>query len=172
MRATGLVAAGVISGSILAGTLGAQAATPPDGHGATSTHVPGPPMGRMHHGGPQAGADLARALGVSQARLQQAFAAIRDDVRPARRPNGPPTAAERKAMKDKVAAALGDELGISKAKVLAALEKVRTEHRAERRDALGRRLNKAVKNGKLTADDKASVLKAFDAGVLGGPGRR
>ena len=40
---------------------------------------------------------------------------------------------------------------------------------AEHRSDLSDRLDAAVKAGDLTAADKASVLKAFDAGVLDGP---
>jgi hypothetical protein len=176
MRATGLVAAGVVVGGILTGTVGAQAASP-----NLDEPNDGPPHVRIHRGAPggpgalggrEGGAELAKALGISQAKLHRAVRAVRDDIRPASRPAGPPTASERKAMEDKFAAALADELGMSKAKVEAALEKVHKEHRAEHRAALSDRLDRAVKDGKLTSADKASVLKAFDAGVLGGPGPR
>jgi biotin operon repressor len=170
LRATSLVAAGVVAGGILAGTLGAQAAdrADDDGPGAPGhvrVHFEGP-------GGPHGGADLAKELGVSQKKLREAFESIGDQVRPAKRPDGPPSEADIKAMQSKLAAALADKLGLSESKVATALEKVRTEHEADRRDALSDRLDAAVKNGKLTTDDKASVLKAFDAGVLGGPGGR
>ncbi len=177
LRATGLVAAGVIAGGILAGTLGAQAADETDDPAPAN----GPAIVRGHHGGPHdgpgapgrpGGEDLARALGVTEERLQSAFNAIRDDVKPADRGEGPPTKAERTTQHDKLTAALAKELGLSEAKVEAAFEKVHKAHAAERRDTLRDRLDAAVKNGNLTKDDKASVLKAFDAGVLGGPGGR
>lgn len=60
-------------------------------------------------------------------------------------------------------------LGIDAAKVTAAFDELRAERQAEARAAFGARLDEAVKAGKLTEADKASVLKAFDAGVLGGP---
>ena len=178
LRATGLVAAGVIAGGILAGTLGAQAANQTDAAPANE-----PAMVRGHHGpggpggpgglGRPGGEDLAKALGVSEEKLQSAFEAIRDDVKPAERNNdGPPTKAARDALHDKLTAALAKELGLSEAKVKAAFEKVQKAHAAERRDGLSDRLDSAIKDGKLTKDDKASVLKAFDAGVLGGPGPR
>lgn len=174
VRATGLVAAGVIAGGILAGTLGAQAADQSDDV-ARAAH--GPAMMGGHHGpgGPvrAGGEDLAKALGVSDEKLRSAFEAIREDVKPAdRRMGGPPTKAERDAMHDKLTAALAKELGISESKVEAAFKKVQKAHAAERRDALSDRLDAAVEDGSLTKDDKASVLKAFDAGVLGGPGPR
>ncbi len=161
LRATGLVAAGVMAGGILAGTLGAQAADDADGPAMTAPAA----VGRAHHpgpmdpGGPRGGEDLAKALGVSQDDLREAFEAIRGDVRPSDRPSGPPTAA------------LAKELGISEAKVKAAFQQVHKAHKAVRREALGDRLDDAVDDGTLTKRDKASVLKAFDAGVLGGPGR-
>ncbi|HUP99327.1 MAG TPA: hypothetical protein VM093_02605 [Aeromicrobium sp.] len=170
MRATGLVAAGVIAGGVLAGTLGAQAANHP-----TDDVRPGYPAHARAHaegaGGP-VGADLAKELGVSEAKLRAAFDSIRDDLRPARRPDGPPSEAERATRENKLAAALADKLDLSEAKVKAALEKVRAAHAAEHRAFLSDRLDEAVQAGKLTAADKASVLKAFDAGVLGGPGPR
>lgn len=177
MRATALVAAGVVAGGILAGTLAAQAAD--ENNDSTQQAAVqeaghrGGPGGPPGLGGPRDGADLAKALGVSQEKLKDAFDAIRDDVRPSRgKQDGPPSETEREAMKDKLAAALAKELGLSTSKVSAALEKVQKAHATEHREALSDRLDDAVTDGKLTADDKASVLKAFDAGVLGGPGPR
>lgn len=166
-QAAALLAAGVVGGGILAGTLGAHAADQSDdpaGPGPVRMHRPG------GFGGPRDGADLAKALGVSQSDLRSALKAVRDDLKPAKRPDGPPSAARRKAMEEKFAAALAKELGIDKSTVTAALEKVRSEHEADHRAHLSDRLDDAVKAGTLTSDDKASVLKAFDAGVLGGPG--
>jgi len=169
-----LVAAGVIAGGILTGTLGAQA----DDQTDSVASAQGPAFAPGHHGpggpgGPEraGGEDLAKALGVSEEKLKSAFEAIRDDLRPADRTSDrPPTNAERAAHRDKLTAALAKELGLSESKVKAAFEKVRKAHAAERREALSDRLAAAVKSGKLTKDDKSSVLKAFDAGVLGGPG--
>ena len=56
------------------------------------------------------------------------------------------------------------------AKVQAALDAARTEARATERADLKTRLDAAVKAGTLTAADEASVLKAFDADLLGGRG--
>jgi hypothetical protein len=132
-----------------------------------------------HRGGPgmrheMVADDLAEALGVSEDKVSDALEAIHDDVRPERPADGTrpemPTDAEREAMKAKFAAALAKELGISEAKVTEALEKLRTEREADARTALAERLDTAVSDGELTPADKASVLKAFDAGVLGGPG--
>jgi len=94
-------------------------------------------------------------------------------------------AAERAERQDELAAALATELGIDKAKVAAALEKVRADRKAADKDAtrtpesqadriarLKTRLDEAVKAGKLTAEESAAILKAAQAGVLpvgGGP---
>lgn len=115
------------------------------------------------------GEDLAEALGVSQERLRDAMEAVRDEVRPTERPAGPPGEAGMEALQDRLAAALAKELDLTQAKVEAALEEVRSAHEAQRRTHLSDRLDEAVEDGDLTAGDKASVLKAFDAGVLGGP---
>jgi hypothetical protein len=75
-----------------------------------------------------------------------------------------------------LAAALATELGIDKAKVAAALEKVHADRqadaKAERTAALKTRLDTAVSEGTLTAEEAAAILKAAEAGVLqqGGPG--
>jgi hypothetical protein len=94
-------------------------------------------------------------------------------------------AAERAKRQDELAAALATELGIDKAKVAAALEKVQADRKAAGKDGtrtpesqadriarLKTRLDEAVKAGKLTAEESAAILKAAEAGVLpagGGP---
>jgi hypothetical protein len=75
--------------------------------------------------------------------------------------------------RDKLAEALAKELGIDQAKVAAALDKVdeqmRAEAKAERQAALKERLAAAVSEGKLTQAEADAILKASEAGVLGGP---
>jgi hypothetical protein len=141
-----------------------SAAVPgPDGFG----HGPGGPgHGAFHDSG-----ELAKALGVTQAKLDAAFEAIRDQLAPPAEidRSNPPTEAERTAMRGKLATALAAELDLTKAKVLAAMDEVEAAHQATERTDLATRLTAAVKAGTLTSADKASVLKAFDAGVLGGP---
>jgi hypothetical protein len=93
----------------------------------------------------------------------------------------PDRAADRAARQDELAAALATELGIDKAKVAAALEKVQADReadaKADRLADLKTRLDAAVKEGKLTAEQSAAILKAAEAGVLpqgggrGGHGR-
>jgi hypothetical protein len=176
-HAVGLTTAGVVAGGIMAATLGANAADEANKSDVV-TMSDGPHHGRVHFAAGPGSDDLAKELGVSEEKLRAAFEAIHDDVRPqagrgpqrGERPPGPPSEAEMKAMHDKMTAALAKELGISQSKVEAAFEKQRSEARADHRENLSERLDGAVDDGKLTAADKKSVLKAFDAGVLeGGP---
>jgi hypothetical protein len=125
-----------------------------------------------------AGAGAAAALGIALAGPAQA-----EDPTPAPSasssapaPGKPDREAARAERQDELATALAAELGIDKAKVAAALEKVRAaqqaDAKAERTAQLKTRLDDAVKAGKLTADEAAAILKAAEAGVLpqGGPG--
>jgi hypothetical protein len=86
------------------------------------------------------------------------------------RPDRSDREAERAARQDELAEALAAELGIDKAKVAAALEKVQADQRADakadRLADLKTRLDTAVKEGKLTAEEAAAILKAAQAGVL------
>jgi predicted trehalose synthase len=84
-----------------------------------------------------------------------------------------PTKADRRAQQqDKLAEDLAKELGIDKAKVAAALDKVRTAHEAEAKTQrladLKTRLDQAVKDGKLTQAQADAIMKAAEAGVLPG----
>lgn len=116
---------------------------------------------------------LAAALGVDEAKLQTALQKVRTSMRDQHEatPGSAPSPSDRDAREAAFAAALAKELGIDQAKVSAALQSLRTQASADRRTALSSRLDAAVKAGTLTAADKAAVLKAFDAGVLGGPRR-
>ncbi len=81
-----------------------------------------------------------------------------------------------------LASALAKELGVDEAKVADALEKVREEQKqnapdrgqkptqTDRTAALKERLAKAVSEGKLTQAEADAVVKAYEAGVLGGFG--
>lgn len=141
-----------------------------------------------HPGGPrgQQGQDakiLADELGLKQADVQKALDAVRQDLRPDRPADGtrptPPTDEQRTAHEAALATALAKKLDVSEAKVKAALEVLhqkmdaaREEHRTEARADLVTRLDAAVTAGTLTEADKTSVLKAFDAKIIGdGPGR-
>ncbi|WP_405105859.1 hypothetical protein OG559_19910 [Micromonospora sp. NBC_01405] len=82
------------------------------------------------------------------------------------------------------AEALAKELGVSKDKVTAALDKVREQNKADRPErgerpdaadrqaALKERLNQAVKDGKLTQEQADAITKAAEAGVFPGGGDR
>jgi hypothetical protein len=78
--------------------------------------------------------------------------------------------AKRAQQQDELAGALAKELGIDKAKVAAALEKVQTEQaakaKAERLADLKTRLDAAVAAGKLTRAEADAILKAAENGVL------
>ncbi len=162
---------------------GSQAANSGTGTG-TGTATAGHAQGNRGPGGPDGkgkgmrgidAASLASKLGVDEAKVTAALAKIHEALRPAAPTSGtqgaptPPTAAEIAAREKAFAAALAKELGVSEAKVTTALTEIRAAHQAEHKAELSTRLDAAVKAGALTASDKASVLKAFDAGALGGP---
>lgn len=81
------------------------------------------------------------------------------------------------------AAALAKELGLDEQKVTDALTKVRAElhpggqakpdrgNAADRTAKLKERLAQAVTDGKITQAEADAILKASEAGVLGGPRR-
>lgn len=182
------IAAGIGASQALADT------STPTASGTTST-APTPaeangPAGRGGPGGPggpggrgPGGADvaaLARQLGITEAKVRTALDAVRDSSRPDRaatppaegtKPTNPtpPTAAERAAREKARVAALAKELGLSEARVQGAFDAIKADREAAGRTQLSSRLDAAVKSGTLGPADKASVLKAFDAGVLGGP---
>jgi hypothetical protein len=89
-------------------------------------------------------------------------------------PAQPEKGAAREEKQQELAKALAAELGIDESKVSAALEKVQTAQREkaqqERSAALKTRLDEAVKAGKLTQAEADAILKASEAGVLGGGG--
>ncbi len=138
-----------------------------------------------------AGIGAAGAAGVAALTLAGGPAQAEDPTPAASASASPSASAEpdreaaRAQRQDELAAALATELGIDKAKVAAALEKVQaareTEARADRIADLKTRLDAAVTAGRLTPDEAAAILKAAEAGVLpqgggghgrgGGPGR-
>jgi len=175
------IAAGVAGFGLSVGAV--AMATSADDTGGTSAATTsaaddgGRGFGDRGPGGPRGGeraAELAEALGVSEAKLEDALEAVHDELRPDAPAEGeqptPPTEEERAEREAAFAKALAEELDLSEAEVTAALEELHAAHAAEERAALAERLDTAVEDGDLTAADKASVLKAFDAGVLGGPG--
>lgn len=168
------VAAGVAGAGLAVG--GVALASADDGATTVSTRAEAPDHGGRGPGGPGGpgghvdAASLADALGVSEEDLTAALEAVHEELRPSDDADrsGPPSEAEREERAAALAAALAAELDLDEAEVTAALEQVREDRSAERRDALVERLDEAVDDGDLTAEDKESVLKAYDAGVLGG----
>lgn len=180
-----IAAAGGVA-AVAAG-IGASAAmadsTPtPSGTATTAPAQEGPGRGGPggggpggHRGGP-GGADaaaLAKQLGLTEATVTAALEKVRAAEKPATAPTPgtrptPPSDAQRQAREKAHVTALAKALGVSEAKVRAALDAVRAQREAGHRTELSSRLDTAVKAGTLSAADKASVLKAFDAGVLGG----
>ncbi len=139
-------------------TTGSQEVSPRDhGHGP----------GRGHGlGGPE----LAEALGVSETELQSALGSVREQLEPSQAGDRStrPTDGELDERRGQMIDALADELDLSAAEVTAAFEELQQGRADERRTTLEDRLDEAVSEGDLTAKDRTSVLKAFDAGVLGG----
>jgi hypothetical protein len=151
---------------------------------SSSAH-PGGPRGDRGH----IAEILAEELGLEEEVVQDALTAVRDELRPDRSDKDEgavpeqPTDEERAERQAAFAAALAEELDVSEAKVAAALDALhqeveaeREERRADGRERLVERLDAAIEDGTLTAADKASVLKAFDAELIGdgfggGPGR-
>lgn len=113
--------------------------------------------------------ELASKLEVDQGKVTAALRAVRADLRAARR-NGQ---AARPTV-DTVANALAQKLGVSPVKVKTALQQVRASARAAARarhqKALGARLDRAVKDGRLTRAEADAVLKAAKEGILGSDG--
>ncbi|MEV6488019.1 hypothetical protein AB0M20_05160 [Actinoplanes sp. NPDC051633] len=142
--AGGLAAAGVAGFALLAGPAQAEPAPSASGSAPAAPAAPQPD--------PSGSASAPAAPGTTQGRPDPA------------------------ARQQELAAALAKELGIDQAKVAAALEKVRTDQqnaaKADRIAELRTRLDAAVKDGKLTAEQRDAILKAAEAGVLpgGGPG--
>lgn len=158
-----------------ANTGGAQAGASAAGRGPAGQRGPG-----GHAGGGMRGLDaaaLAKDLGVTEAKVTAALQKVHEALKPATPPKTgtsttaptPPTAADKTARDKAFVSALAKELGVDEAKVTAALAKERAAHEAQHKAELTTRLDAAVTAGKLTASDKAAVLKAFDAGVLAGP---
>ncbi len=123
------------------------------------------PGGRDGRGGSgELASGLAEALGLEESDVADALSAVHDQ-----REAG--DSGEREERRAELASALADELDVSEESVTEALASLTSERAAAGRSALADRLDAAVAEGTLTEADKESVLKAFDAGVLGGGGR-
>lgn len=180
-RAAALLAAGAVAGGVTAASLSATAADDSGSSSDTSSATagergPGGPGGPGGHGrgGFMDATALAEALGVSEDDLSDALDAVREAMQPdadSRPADGerPALPTEERAEREAAfVSALAKELGIEESKVSDALETVQAARKAEHRTELSERLDQAVEDGDLTDADKESVLKAYDAGVLGG----
>lgn len=183
------VAATVAAAGLAVGGIGLASAAEDDQPSTSSSATPGgttdsgtaeDQRGPGRHGrgghGPRGGpgdlSSLAEALDVTEADLRSASQAAREALKPDTdqgRGGDRPTEAEREQRQEQLATTLAAELdGVSAAQVTAAMGEVQRAHQADQRAALGDRLSEAVTAGDLTADDRSSVLKAFDVGVLRG----
>ena len=135
---------------------------------------PGGPEARGHRGDrglmqEENAKALADKLGVSEAKVTEAVKAFRDANRAARPnrdrddPADRPDRAERDAA---LAKSLAGSLGISEAKVSAALAEIRSAAAQERATNLKSKLDAAVKAGTLTQAEADAVTKAVDKGVI------
>ena len=187
-RAGTMAAIAVTGAAVAIGGVGLAAADDDTTSGDSTSQVaprgPGGPGGAgrgFGHGKGQRGghgegaAALAEALGLDEADVTAAFEAVRENLRPEAPEAGEdrtrPSEDEREARKAEFITALADELGVTEQALEDAFESLVGDRKAEARDGLSERLNEAVDEGTLTEADKASVLKAFDAGVLGGERR-
>ena len=153
----------------------------------------GPALFMRHGGGPisdELAERLAESLGLDEDEVADALEEVRDELgpperlertcatarcrprrrrrsrRPARTSSPPPWPRPSASTPAEIEAAL-EEI---RADVEAQLEERFAEFREEARAALVDRLDAAVEEGTLTEADKESVLKAYDEGVLDGPG--
>lgn len=173
MRAFSKTSKLAIIGGSLAVALGtgalaahAQNATDAPAASASASQLPGKDRdkGNKDDKGP---AELAKKLGVSEDKLKEAMDSLRSEGSGEQKGERP----DKSAMDQKLATTLGVDVS----KVEQAMSEMHSEREAEHRTELSSRLDEAVSKGTLLSSDKDSVLKAFDAGVLGGghggPGR-
>lgn len=112
---------------------------------------------------------LASKLGLDESKvttaLQEAHKALREndnfrDMTPEQRHT-------------ELAKQLASKLGVEESKVKTALDEIHKARQAQARTEFKSRLDQAVKDGKLTQTEADAVLKAWDAGLIGGgAGRR
>lgn len=133
---------------------------------------------------------LAEELGVPEAEVEKALEEVHEELVPdlsdlkeglekrfgdGERPDrddfpAPPSEEEMEEHKQEFEKALAEALGISEDELTTAFEDLRDAAESGIREDLEERLDGAVEDGDLTEADKKSVLKAYDAGVIGAPG--
>lgn len=185
--AGGVAGLGLALGGIAIATADDGATGSPSAVASGIQQDPGRGFGHDGPFGDELATRLAEALGVEQAEVAAALEDLRGELVPERPEWGeggmpePPTEEELDARKSVLAAGLADALGLEQDDVEAALTEIRTDLEAEAEDRLGdlraelrpslvERLDEAVADGTLSEADKTSVLKAYDAGVIGGLG--
>ena len=127
----------VLVGVLAAGLVATSVALAASGGKSGSSAAP-----RADHAGTPGrfAADLAGKLGLPEAKVRSALRAVRQRLGPPRpgarafpcRPGQRPSRAQLRRRLDRFASALASELGVSSAKVKAALRSIRAEHWRER----------------------------------------
>lgn len=133
---------------------------------------------------------LAEELGIPEAEVEEALEEVHEELMPdlsdlkkeferhfedGERPDrddfpAPPSEKEMEQHKQDFEKALAEALGISESELTKAFEELHDAAESGIREDLEERLDGAVEDGDLTVADKKSVLKAYDAGVIGLPG--
>lgn len=147
-------------------------ATPTDSPSASASPTGSPSQGKSQRDG-RGGhgmdtATLAQKLGVDEETLKTALQEIRQADRNGQENRDNSTKPDPSTRQAELAKQLAEKLGIDEAKVTAALTEMEQSEQAGRRDQLKSRLDQGVTDGKISQADADAVLKAFDAGVLGG----
>lgn len=178
------IAAGVAAAGLSVGGV-ALASADEDG-----SQDPKPGVGERHVFKGDFAEQLAEELGIPEAEVEDALEEVSDELVPdlsglkerfeKRFDDGevpdrddfpaPPSEDEIEKHKQEFEKALAEALGVSEDELSDAFEELRTAAESGIRDDLEERLDGAVEDGDLTAADKKSVLKAYDAGVIGFPG--
>lgn len=178
--ATTAVAISIAGAGLAVGATGLATAddTTPPQSSTTSAPLPGEGPGPGHGHGPGGGpaelaTGLADALDLQESDVAAALEAVHEQLEPetsaGEETRAPLTPAEQEARQAELASALAGQLDLSEQVITDALDSLAADRMAEARSLLSDRLDTAVSDGDLTKADKESVLKAFDAGVLGGP---
>lgn len=179
------IAAGVAAAGLSVGGV-ALASADDDG----SSPDPKPGAGERHVFHDDFAERLAEELGVPEAEVEKALEEVHEELVPdlsdlkeglekrfedGERPDrddfpAPPSEEEMEQHKQEFEKSLAEALGISEDELTKAFEELRDAAESGIREDLEERLDGAVEDGDLTEADKKSVLKAYDAGVIGMPG--
>lgn len=178
------IAAGVAAAGL---SVGGVALASADDDGSPDSK---PGVGERHAFKDEFAEELAKELGVPEAEVEKALEEVHDELAPdlsdlkeefekrfedGERPDrddfpAPPSEEEMEQHKQEFEKALAEALGVSEDELTKAFEELRDAAESGIREDLEERLDSAVEDGDLTEADKKSVLKAYDAGVIGFPG--